>query len=84
MSVYCAWCSSEQLCRTHQAAENTRLAIDRRMFAVIHNTLAPMQGYPPIPTMDHAGACREAFRKVRRDVWDDRESRLRATWESYG
>jgi len=31
-----------------------------------------------------AGALREAFRAVRRDVWHARESRLRATWESYG
>lgn len=40
--------------------------------------------YVPIATLDYAGACREAFRKVRRDVWSERESRLRATWESYG
>jgi hypothetical protein len=29
-------------------------------------------------------ACREAFRRVRRDVWSERESRLVAKWESYG
>lgn len=29
-------------------------------------------------------ALRTAFIKVRRDVWDARESRLRAKWESYG
>ena len=29
-------------------------------------------------------ALREAFRRVRRDVWSERESRLVAKWESYG
>jgi hypothetical protein len=29
-------------------------------------------------------AFRTVFRTVRREVWDARESRLRATWESYG
>ena len=29
-------------------------------------------------------AFRAAFTSVRREVWDARESRLRATWESYG
>jgi hypothetical protein len=32
----------------------------------------------------YQAACREALRRVRRDVWDARESRLRAKWESYG
>lgn len=34
--------------------------------------------------MTRAHALREAFRKVRRDIWDARESRLRAKWEGYG
>lgn len=29
-------------------------------------------------------ALQEAFWRVRRDVWDARESRLRAHWEGYG
>jgi hypothetical protein len=53
-------------------------------FVATHNMYAGMLGYAPIPTMDHEGACRAAFMNVRKDVWDDRESRLRATWESYG
>lgn len=53
-------------------------------FVATHNTLAAVHGYARIPTQDHAGACRAAFARVRREVWDAREARLMAKWESYG
>jgi hypothetical protein len=44
---------------------------------------ARLRRYPSLP-LAYARACREAFRRVRRDVWSERESRLVAKWESYG
>lgn len=40
--------------------------------------------HQPCGGRDYIGACREAFRRVRRDVWSEREMRLVAKWESYG
>ena len=53
----------------------------RESFEAIDVRLSAMHGYAP---MDHEAACREAFRRVRRDVWSERESRLVAKWEGYG
>jgi hypothetical protein len=43
-----------------------------------------LRGPHPEKPWRFLNALSRAYRHVRRDVWDARESRLRAKWESYG